>query len=754
MIKKILLTVLLLGAAYIGGSYYVGWRTETELVALMHQAQAQANHEMTWEQTQSHRGLFTSTGTMRVVFDQIRVDNQNPLQVQIEYSIDHYLHWASLARFNWSITLQQLLAKEPLPLLPKLPSFNGEGTLDWSGVATSSLVFAGLDNAQTNNGMLNMAPLAGFVTASKNFFQIKAEVAHLDFSQRASAERIKLKELTFDVRSDDIANEQVSAAFVFGHGVIMSEAGDTYESSDFGVFFDVTQKDGRLEIAARQTMSLLRAMGHQASNVLVSLGIDGVYRSDLLELLSLADDIDGQWFNLSDRQQLRAERIGSNMLARGLTFTAPVIKADIKPMDDDIAQTIGLEDLSVRVQSDDLMRGIGSLRVMLGTLKIPPWLQNIMPELTGFKFDLNNVLANHRTDLRLTQSIASIQYQGQSVRDLQFAVGLKGLTSEGLATLFSVIREANGDMSDLSSDQRARLVQVLEATASDGLAFEIPLLKATVNAGVDTPDSLWLEGLNLQVELEDVNTGAGKVNLALKQLAASGPNMTDIPRILNYQLTANNRVVDGKADYRLEKSIDALESSLIRLGRSALTVQLTGLSALDLRRLAELAPEFEQGLDQAQSAELARIVRRAIASGFVLAVPTLQLAIDSAQVTGRGDFILTGLGKAPLANFDLARLAQMQAEMTVQGQSPWLDPWVQQGLIMGLLGVDNNLVKGNYQFVDGQLRLNGLSVPVAKFVLVANLVVQQMVAQELLQNEGGSANQSGTAQRPRRGAGN
>ncbi|MCD8504535.1 MAG: YdgA family protein [Burkholderiaceae bacterium] len=754
MLKKLIVIIVLLAAAYIGGSYYVGLRAEQQLVALMNDARARAGDELAWEQVDIKRGVFTSTGSMVLVLKEIKLDSELPVQTRISYTIHHHLTWKHLAHFVWSITPDQALASKLTSFYPKTPSLTGDGALSWSGVATSSIAFPGIDNGRLNNGALTVAPLTGSLTAGQNRFEMKVGVADMTLTEAGSPERLQLKDLAYEARSDDVTSGSVSATLWLADALLIGEDGVAETLSGYRWHFDVNYQNDILNFDTQKTIASVTAMGNQATNVEVSFGIDGLHRSDLQALAELVDEVNGQWLDINERQQDLAQQLVMRMLAKGLAIEVPAIKADVKLAGEQAPFSGGMQGLSFNIQVTDPKLAIGRLSIALASLKVPEMFQGVVPEVEGFKLEMANVLTDGHVEFTVRKSLARFAQDGQIVRDVEVDMGLSGLTPEGLLELVDIAGDLYGDFSELSAEQHARLAQIMQDASRHGLVFAVPVFKGTADLGLGQTDSLLLEGLKLEVKLDDAETGAGKASFVIGNLAAAGKQMAGLPSLKNYRLAVVNEVVNGKADYRVDKSIEALDSSIVKLGPSEISIRLAGLSAVDLQRLSELAPAFEVGLDQAQTAEVAQIIRRAIASGFALSIPQLQLLIDDATINGRGEVSLTGLGQAPLASFDLSRLAQMQAELTVNGQSALIEPWVQQGLMMGLLSRDNQVAKGQYEFKDGQLLLNGMAVPAGEFMLMANLMVQQMLAQHLGQADGSQGNDAGAATRHRRSPNN
>jgi hypothetical protein len=735
MLKKLSVAVAVLGAAYVGGSYYVGYKAEQQLLAMMNNAQARADDALVWQKVDMRHGVFTSTGSMVLVLEQVRLDDAEPVQARIDYTIHHHLHWARAAHFVWSVSPDEALSKALESFYPTAPSLTGDGMLDWSGVAKSSISFPGIDNAKANNGLLSVAPLVGSITAGNNAFDLKLGVADLTLTDPNSPERMQLKGLGYEARSADVSSGSVAVTFLLGDALLVDEDGAADAMSGYRWHSDVVYQNDILSFETQKTIASVTAMGSQASDVDVQIGIDGLHRQDIEAALSLYDEVDGQWLMMDDEQLLQAQQLVLSMLERGVSVRAPAIKADIKLLGDDTAQAVGLEGFSFSAQITDPEQAVGRVKATLGALKVPDVLQAFVPAVEGFEFELANAMVDERIELTLKKSLDRLTQDQASVRDVALDLRLKGLTSESLVALIEIVNDVEGDLSQLSIEQHAVVADIFEDAATYGLIVELPVLKGTVDSGAGQPDSIALEGLSLQAKLDDVDTGAGKASFELKQLTATGPGMADIPSLKNYRIAASNQVMDGKADYQIEKSVESLDSSVLKIGPSAVVMRLTGLYAQDLQTLSAFAPLLEQGLTEEQYQELLDVLGRVLSSGFEISIPKLELAVDDARVNGQATGSLAGLGDAPLASFDLGRAAQIQAQIDVTGQSVWLDLFVQQGLAMGLLAADGNKVQGQYQFKDGQLRLNGTVIAVNEFVLAANLLVQQLLAQAQAAND-------------------
>jgi uncharacterized protein YdgA (DUF945 family) len=172
----------------------------------------------------------------------------------------------------------------------------------------------------------------------------------------------------------------------------------------------------------------------------------------------------------------------------------------------------------------------------------------------------------------------------------------------------------------------------------------------------------------------------------------------------------------------------AFQDAMTTLDQSSVSMTLSGLAATDMQRLSELASAMENGLSTAEQNELTQIARRAIDSGFQWEIPALDVNIDSAQVQGQATLTLKGLDEAPLAAFDVARLAKLQADLRVLGQSPALKGLLAQGQAMGLLTTDANQATGKLVFDQGRLTINGQVMPVREYIVMANAMVQSALA--------------------------
>ncbi|HEY7802971.1 MAG TPA: DUF945 family protein [Orrella sp.] len=752
-----LITVIALGAVYVGASYYIGVRAEQHIRELVSQAQAQSDKQLVFEQVSTETGLFASSGHWVMQMPQVTLNDDKPVELRVQYNIDHALHWSHLAKFDWSVTPQAALAKTVDDIYPTTPSLTGQGKVDWTGSGGSSIGFPGLDQANIDGHVVSIDDLVGQLSVTDHAFDFKLNLPSVQVQDASKDQSLIIKNLGYEASSPDTRTGSlngprtgsrtgsVTAAFVVDRLQLESRDQMPFEVKDYRWQFDLHQHGDVVEIDTQQTARSVLSMGSRIDNLEIGLGMQGLHRSDLVQLGKLLDEIDGDITELDelsraefDQAQIDQAQIDElqniilGMLARGVTLQIPAIKGELTFMGNASPEMVGLEGFSLSAQILDTATGAGQISTELESLAVPAMLQAFVPEIEGLKLDLSNRVVDGRSDIEIKHALARYQQQDRVVKNVKFDLSLSGLTPDQLGLVGEILGQANWDWRRLSQVQQTQLQAVLEDAAQHGLRLSVPVAQATLDVTAKGIDVFKLEGLDVQVKLDDVATGAGQASVALRQLSAQGPEMRDIPQVKQFMLTADNRVVDGKVDYDMHASVESFEDAALRLGNSSMSMTLSGLWAADMQRLSHLTQAMGQGLSTAQEAELAQIARRAIDEGFAWAVPKLDLMIDDAfdhaRVQGSASIHLDGLGQAPLAAFDVARLAQLQAKLSVAGQSPAINGVLAQGQAMGLLTNQGEDLVGQVVFENGQLLVNGKALPAREYVLVANAMVQGALA--------------------------
>jgi hypothetical protein len=469
------------------------------------------------------------------------------------------------------------------------------------------------------------------------------------------------------------------------------------------------------------------AFNSSVNDLEIGFGIDGLHSNDLTLLSQWLDQIDGDLSDMNIEQLNEGQDLLLGMLARGLTLRIPAVKGDLKLMGESSAQTVGLEGLVLSAQVLDTATGAGTLSAELDALTVPEVLQALVPDVKGFKLAVTNRMQDGRTDLQIEQELARYQQHGQSLQDVRLEFQLTGLTPEQLGVVGEILRGMDGDVGRLSHAQTRQLQDILHDAATHGLRLSVPVaqLKMNTQAGRDTFN---LEGFDVDVKLDDPANGAGQAQVTVAQLKASGPQMGQMPQIQGLTLSAQNRVIDGVVNYQARATLSGFEDAKTKLGKSSVSMTLSGLAATDMQRLSELVSGLEHGLSTAEQNELTQIARRSIDSGFKWDIPAFEVDIDSAHVQGQAALALKGLGSKPLAAFDVARLAKFEADLSVAGQSSALHGLIAQGQAMGLLTAETDKATGSLIFDNGQLRINGHAVPVREYVMMANAMIQSAIA--------------------------
>jgi len=724
------IVVACLGLAYVAGSYYVGAQASERVRAMLEQSQAQSDQQLVWKDVRIDSGVFTSTGQMVMVLPEVILED-NPsdvAQMRVDYSIDHALTFASMARFHWSVTPQTGLAKALDQVYQSTPSLTGQGKVEWQGTGTSTIAFPGITNGEMDGQTLTMSPLDGSLVVGNNQFDLALSLPVIDIDHKKHDQKVEIRGLGYKAKSTDTGKGAGSIAVFLDQAQLLETSEGQKPKpmmhvSDYRWNFDIQYQNNILDLQTRQTAKNLKGMGSEVDNVDIGFGFSGLHRADIVEFSELLKQVDGDVTDMDAKQFEQAQTLLLGMLARGVTFSIPALKGDWKLAENAKAQTVGLEGLSFSAQLLDTATSAGQMSLELKSLAVPEMFQSWVPAVQGLKLTVKNAVNDGRSDIGIEHELAHFSQPGRTFRDVKLDVTVKGFTPEQLTLISDILQATDGDLDRLSQSQQTQLREILESAAAHGLQLMVPVAQMTIEPSAGDKDSFALNDFDLQVKLDDAATGAGQARLSLGQVKAEGPQMAMVPAVEQFLLTVDNKVVDGKVDYDLQVSLQSLEDAMVKLGDASLSLKLTGLSAGDMQRLAELVQSMEQGLSKQEEAELGQILRQALAQGFELSMPTLQAKVHDASLNGSAAVTLQGLGAAPLSSFDAARQAQLHADIEVSGQSPMLDGFVTQGQAMGLLTKKDQSTVGKYAFENGKFVMNGTPMPVTQYVQMVNAMV-------------------------------
>ena len=727
MVKKIASAVVVVALIYVGGSYYVGHRATQAMSDMRANAQAQSNDTIAWENVQSNNGIFSSNGSMTMVYTTLTLDNGQPVKVNIDYTIHHALSFSHVAHHVWRASPDDALAGAMAALYPTPPSLTGDGYMQWSGVTTSSINFPGAQDRQTDRATVSFSPLAGTLVSGDNQFDMKLAVPNISIKDLQGPGSLTLSQLGYEVQSTDVTSGSARATLTLDEAVLVDEGGQPQTLKGYQWLFDFRYVNDVLSFDMDKTLNSLQVMGNEIDNLEFKLGIDGLHRRDLQQMANLYEQADGNLLSLSAAQQDSWETLVRGMLAKGITLRIPAVKANVKLMGSPSSEAIGVAGLTASAQITDQEQFAGHVRLALAELSTPEMFRMFVPQVRDFELDVTNQVTDGRSTLSVKKSLGSYEQLDSSVKDVTGEMTLSGVKSTDLLELLEIIEISGGDLDYLHPDDFDRLVEILYDAAIHGLTLEVPKLAGSGTMRGAASDSLVLEGLSMNIKIDDPQTGAGTASVALAQLAARGPQMAGMPQIDAYKLEISNQIIDGKVKYQIEKSVQSYKDDMIEIGPSVVAMNLSGLSAEDVERFADLGEYSFAYLDDDQFEELMQLARNAIEGGFELSIPTLDISLDQAKVQGQASLSLTGLAGAPLASFDLNRLGQMQIKLAVTGQSPWVTPFVEQGVAMGFVTPVTDGAQAELVFKDGQLVFNGQAMPADEFVTFGNMMVQEML---------------------------
>ena len=729
MVKKLGIAVIVVGGlAYVGGSYYVGHRAEQMLSEMMANAQAQSNDAIQWEGLQKSHGIFSSTGSVTMVYQGIELADGQPAKVDIDYTIHHALGFSHIAHFLWSATPTGELAQALTPVYTTAPSITGDGHMFWSGQTTSSIDFPGVNNAQIDTIDLSFAPVVGEVTSRKNEFDLSLAIDDVQIADREDGSSLQMTGLGYRAHSTDLSRSAAVVEFHLAQAQGVDEFGQTQSLRDYQWLLEFAFDDDVLDFQSKKSIAAIRAFQSGVDNFQWDLAIDGLTRDDLRALAAIDNVGVTSAGELTEAQQEALAPVLASMLSKGLSIRMPVLRGDLQLIGSDVPEALEVKDFQLDLQSGDLEFGAGHFNLSLGALSVPQAWTFFVPQIQGLALSVRNEIVDERAVLELVKQLERFEQAGQSISGVDLQVKVAGVAAESLNELAELLWASGGDPDQLSAPDADRLAEIVQDAIAHGLSVEVPVLTASAMLFSDQPDTIDLQRFGLRAQLDDVQAGAGRFEVSLDSLSASGPMTAGIPQVQGFALMIDNAVTDGRSAYTLQKSAKAFKSDWVDIQDFELEMRLNGLLAEDVAQVAALIQRGGQAMSLAEHAQTMQALRRAIDHGFELQVPTWKVSLDDARLDGQAELVIAPLGGAPLASFDLSRLATIGIVLELDGQSALITPFIEAGAAMGMVTIDGDQAQAQLQFVNGQLELNGESIPADEFVMMGNMMIQQLLA--------------------------
>jgi len=875
--KMIIVTVVVLGIAYSGGSYYIGEQAKAHVQSFMQRSAEESGGTIAWQDSQHSSGVFTSSGSAVLHYQQPGDPSVEPIDIKVAYHVNHALHWAQVLTFDWSGKAKGTLGQAIDDIYGTEAALTGNGQMDWSGSAQSDINFPGADKKEYASARLTVAPLSGLIKTTENTFDFELSLPSLTVESLDQTGSFAFNDMRLQITSGDVKAGSTRMVAQF-KDITLDEGDGALPMKYDGIKFDLDSqfKDDVWSFAMDQTIESLEAQGIKSTNNQFKFGIEGIRKADLIKLSEMAETLD-------DVQDITPERItslyevGLSILSQGVTLRLDALTAQVALPGSTKTESVGIKGLALSAKVPDIQTPAGSVAFTLAEMTPPTMVRTWVPAVKDLKLSLTNTMDDERSDLKFDQSLASLQGYGQNVSDVGMEVNLKGLTVEELMGVFTILEQTGGDLDNLSAQQLDRLGQMAQSALAHGVELEIPMIKgsATVDGlgpqsldlqglhlaakvedfdkgagvlslalkkltpptslvgfvptvddfkldaknalsdgrsnvtikqslknlkwndvllgdvsidlatggwrtedvvelaamiehidslddlsdserktlstltdrllkegftltlseakgqftqGESAPSTIDLNGLDLNVKIDDVNTATGQITLSLANLKTSGEMTQDMPQIENFNIAINNQIQDQSIHYDIEKRLGQLQMEGYQVSDVALHVKLDGLSVKDVTKLGEVVSQLEDTPTAQQQAALLDAARGALASGFLLDIPTIKATDGDASLNATLKLQLDGLKDAPISAFNLAKLGNLDGSIELKGQNPLLQMIVPQATAMKLLQKSPESLAGSYQFKEGQMHINGLKLPVEQYISMANTMTIQTLA--------------------------
>lgn len=875
--KIIIATVVVLGIAYSGGSYYIGERAKTHVQSFIQRSAEESGGTIAWKDSQHSSGIFTSSGLAVLHYQQPGDQSVEPINIEVAYHVDHALHWAQLLTFDWSGKAKGTLGQAIDDIYGTGAALTGNGQMDWSGSAQSDINFPGADKQEYASARLTVAPLAGRFKTTENTFDLELSLPSLTVESLDHTGSFAFNDMRIQITSDDVRAGSTRMVAQL-KDITLDEGDGALHMKYDGIKVDLDSqfKDAVWSFAMDQTIESLEAQGIKSTNNQFKFGIEGIRKADLIKLSETAETLD-------DAQDITPElitslyEVGLSILSQGVTLRLDALTAQVTLPGSTKTESVGIKGLALSAKVPDIQTPAGSIEFTLAEMTPPTMVRTWVPAVKDLKLSLTNTMDDERLDLKFDQSLASLQGYGQNVSDVRMEVDLKGLTVEELMGVVAILEQTGGDFDNMSSQQLNNLGQIAQSALAHGVQLEIPMIKGSTNVdglgpqsldlqglrlaakvddfdkgagvmsltlkkltpptslvglvptvddfkldaknalsdgrsnvtikqslknlkwddvvlgdvsidlatggwrtddvvglaamiehidspndlseserktlntltdrllkegftltlseakgqfaqGKSAPSTLDLNGLDLNVKVDNLNTAAGQITLSLANLKTTGEMTQDMPQIENFNIAINNQIQDQSINYDIEKRLGQLQMEGYQASDVALHVKLDGLSVKDVTKLGEVISQLEDTPTAQQQAALLAAARGALVSGFLLDIPTMKATDSDASLNATLKLQLDGLKDAPISEFNLAKLGNLDGSIELKGQNPILQMIVPQAKAMQLLQKSPEGLTGSYQFKDGQMLINGLGLPVEPFISMANTMTIQTLA--------------------------
>ena len=382
--KKIsisLLTLLLLiVAAWLAASIYVGRTTEKWVGSLVEQTTKQKKIRLV--NVKHQQSLLTSQGQFEIRFNDIGTDLETGKQkfaVLVDYSISNLLLPASSMRFTWNMKPTGEYGVEVNRLFGSELAFNGKGQLGWGGRALTSLNMPELV-MRDGQDRLQISPSAGhFSWAGQTIaFDWKTDkIAMMTEGRPLDVTGISAK--------GDVSNRsRGTGTFEFSVDKVSTKEGT---AEGFSVQTAVLERGDRFDLSIQHKLASVSAAGQKIRDVVLDVALSGLDMTSIETLTTIANDSD-DFQSLTADEQTRGKTALSKLIAQGFTFSLPKISAQVNA--GSINGDLKIEFLKSAAQNSTTFSAADSIRAagqLLAKGKVVDQAQKMMAVMMGLATD-------------------------------------------------------------------------------------------------------------------------------------------------------------------------------------------------------------------------------------------------------------------------------------------------------------------------------------------------------------------------------